>query len=127
MESSDTKKIKMIKNIISLILVLISAFLGLKHGWDSLHYKDNPESAKMMAELGINGAFVPAVGVVSILAGLLVLFPKTFFMGNLLNALSIVAIMALALRAGNVKMALIEIPFLIMPLVMIWLNYPFKN
>ncbi len=117
----------MIKNIISLILVLISAFLGLKHGWDSLHYKDNPESAKMMAELGINGAFVPAVGVVSILAGLLVLFPKTFFMGNLLNALSIVAIMALALRAGNVKMALIEIPFLIMPLVMIWLNYPFKN
>jgi hypothetical protein len=35
--------------------------------------------------------------------------------------------MALSLRAGNIKMALIEIPFLILPLIMIWLKYPFKG
>ena len=117
----------MIKQIISLVLLLISVFLSFKHGWDSLHVKDHPESAKMMAELGIKQSYVPAMGMLMIVIGLLLLFPKTFFLGNLLNALSIVLIMALALNAGNIKMALIEIPFLIMPLVMIWLKYPFKN
>ena len=47
--------------------------------------------------------------------------------GNLLTALSIVTIMAFALHAGHTKIALLEIPFLIMPLVMIWLDYPTWN
>jgi hypothetical protein len=34
--------------------------------------------------------------------------------------------MAFSLRAGNVKTALIEIPFLGIPLLLIWLKYPFK-
>lgn len=117
----------MVKHIIALILLLISVFLSFKHGWDSLQVKNHPESAKMMAELGIKQTYVPAMGVVMIVIGLLLLFPKTFFLGNVLNAISILLIMALALNAGNTKMALIEIPFLIMPLVMIWLKYPFKN
>lgn len=117
----------MIKNIISLALLLVSAFLSFKHGWDSLAIKDNPESAKMMKELGISKTIVPFLGIFMLIVGLLLLFPKTFFIGNLLNALAIVMIMALALRAGNLKMALIEIPFLLMPLLMIWLKYPFKN
>ena len=117
----------MIKHIISLILLLISVFLSFKHGWDSLHVKDHPESAKMMAELGIKESYVPIMGIVMIVIGLLLLFPRTFFLGNVLNAVSILLIMALALNAGNTKMALIEIPFLIMPLILIWLKYPFKS
>ncbi|MFC6100402.1 hypothetical protein [Olivibacter domesticus] len=117
----------MIKHIISLILLLIAVFLSFKHGWDSLHVNDHPESAKMMADLGIKKSYVPVFGIAVILIGFLLLFPRTFFLGNLLNAISILLIMALALNAGNIKMALIEIPFLIMPLVMIWLKYPFKN
>ena len=117
----------MLKNIVSLILLLVSVFLSLKHGWDSLHFNDNPESAKMMADLGINKTFVPILGIFIIIIGLLLLFPKTYFIGNLLNAISILIIMALALNTGNLKMALIEIPFLLMPLLMIWLKYPFKN
>jgi hypothetical protein len=35
--------------------------------------------------------------------------------------------MGLALKAGNFKIALMEIPFLAIPLIMIWLKYPFKN
>ncbi|PZR32721.1 MAG: hypothetical protein DI538_19100 [Azospira oryzae] len=117
----------MIKNIISLILLLISAFLSLKHGWDSLHFKDHPESAKMMAELGIKDSYAPALGMFTILIGILLLIPKTFFIANLLNAISILTIMALALSSGNTRIGLLEIPFLIMPLVLIWLKYPFKN
>lgn len=117
----------MIKNIISLVLLIVSVALSFKHGWDTFNYKKNPETLKMLSELGISEMFIPFFGVLTIAIGVLLLIPKTFFLGNLLNAISIVLIMALALRAGNYKMALIEIPFLLIPLIMIWLKYPFKN
>ena len=112
--------------IISIILVLTSSFLSLKHGWDSFQ-PGNAEQAKMMADLGITETVKPFFGAFSILTGLLLLFPQTFFISNLLNAITIVLIMALSLNAGNYKTALLEIPFLALPLVLIWLKYPFKN
>lgn len=115
----------MVKSIISLALLLVSVFLAFKHGWDTLNYKKHPESLKMMNELGITETMIPIFGGFTILIGILLIIPKTFFLGNMLNAISIVIIMALAVRSGNFKMVLMEIPFLIMPLVLIWLKYPF--
>jgi len=117
----------MTRNIISLVLLIVSVSLSFKHGWDTFNYKNNPESVKMMNELGISLSFVPFFGVLTIVIGILLLIPKTFFLGNVLNAISILLIMALALRAGNFKMALIEIPFLALPLIMIWLKHPLTN
>ena len=111
--------------IVTIALVLISTFLSLKHGWDAFQ-PANTEQAKMMADLGITKSMVPFVGILSIVIGLMLLFPQTFFMGNLLNAIVILLIMALSLRAGNVKMAFIEVPFLTLSLLLIWLKYPFK-
>lgn len=105
--------------------MLVSVFLAFKHGWEMFNYKNNPGSLKMMNELGIGEPVIPFFGAVTILIGVLLLIPRTFFLGNVLNAISIVVIMALAVRAGNFRMALVEIPFLLMPLVMIWLKYPF--
>jgi hypothetical protein len=116
----------MIKNIISAALLLISVTLSFKHAWDSVYYKNNPESFEMMESLGISETFIPYLAAVAIVIGVLLLIPYTFFLGNMLNAFLIVMIMGLALRAGNYRIALIEIPFLVMPLVMIWLKYPFK-
>jgi len=117
----------MTKNIISLLLLIVSVSLSFKHGWDTFHYKNNPESAKMMNDLGISKTAVPFFVFLTVAVGILLIIPQTFFLGNLLNAFSIVFIMALALRVENFTMALIEIPFLAMPLIMIWLKYPFKN
>lgn len=117
----------MIKNIISLVLLIVSVVLSFKHGWDIFNYKKNHETLKMLSELGISELFIPFFGVLTIAIGVLLLTPKTFFLGNVLNAMSILLIMALSLKVGNFKIALIEIPFLIIPLVMIWLKYPFKN
>lgn len=117
----------MIKNIISLVLLVVSVLLNFKHGWDTFSTKSNPESLKMMNALGISTTATPFLGFLTIAAGVLLLIPRTFFFGNILNAMSIVLIMALALRAGNTKIALMEIPFLAIPLIMIWLKYPFKN
>lgn len=111
--------------IVSIVLLLVSAFLSLKHGWDAFQ-PPTPQQAKMMADLGITKSFVPVVGALSITVGLLLLFPQTFFVANVLNAVIILLIMAFSLRAGNVKTALIEIPFLCLPLLLIWLKYPFK-
>jgi hypothetical protein len=111
--------------IVSTILLLVSAFLSFKHGWDAFQ-ATNAEQAKMMADLGITKTMMPYFGVFSIIVGLMLLFPQTFFLSNVLQAISIVLIMALSLNKGNYKMALIEIPFLAMPLVLIWLKYPFK-
>jgi len=116
----------MLKNIISTVLLLISVTLSFKHAWDSVYYKNNPESVKMIESLGISETFMPYMAAVAIVIGILLLIPKTFFLGNILNAFMIVMIMGLGLRAGNYRIALIEIPFLVMPLVMIWLKYPFK-
>lgn len=117
----------MIKSIIALCLLLVSVYLAFRHGWDTFHYKKHPESMKMMSELGITETMIPLFGGLTLLIGVLLLIPNTFFLGNVLNAISIVIIMALAINAGNYKMALIEIPFLLMPLVLIGLKYPFIN
>jgi hypothetical protein len=117
----------MIKNIISLILLIVSVSLSFKHAWDTANYQTNPASLDMMTTLGINKSAVPVFVILTLAIGMLLLIPQTFFLGNMLNAISIVLIMGLALRAGNYKIALMEIPFLAMPLIMIWLKYPFKN
>jgi hypothetical protein len=110
--------------IAGIILLLASAFLNFKHGWDAF-YILNPAMERMLENLGINKAIMPYFGVYSITIGLMLFSPKTFFMGNVLHAVTMVLVMAMALKAGNPKIALIEIPFLAMPLVLIWLKYPF--
>ena len=113
--------------IISGILILITAFLSFKHGWEGLSVEVKPGSNDIMDSLGINKTGILIVSVLSIAVGIMVLFPQTFFMGNLINAAMILLIMALSLKTGNIKIALIEIPFLLMPLAMIWLGHPFKK
>jgi hypothetical protein len=115
----------MYMKIISGILILITAFLSFKHGWSGLTMK--PDAANMLTELGIGRNVGLLISALSLAIGIMVLFPQTFFVGNLLNALIIVVIMALALNTGNIKTALIEIPFLLIPLILIWLGHPFKK
>jgi hypothetical protein len=112
--------------ILAIILLLVSAFLSIKHGWDAFQ-ASSPEQSKMLADLGISKSMTPYLGGFLIVIALMLFFPQTFFISNVLNAISILLIMALSLRAGNIKTALVEIPFLLLPLVLIWLKYPFKR
>jgi len=111
--------------IISGILIIITAFLSFKHGWEGITMKT--ETNEMIEALGISKSILVVISVLSLGVGVMVLFPQTFFMANLINALTIVTIMALSLKNGNTKIALIEIPFLLMPLVMIYLGHPLKK
>ncbi|MCX2479382.1 hypothetical protein OQY15_09800 [Pedobacter sp. MC2016-15] len=116
----------MTAKIISGILLVLTVYFGLSHG-ARVFQKPSAQYFEMMHTLEITGPMRIAFGVVSIFSTLFILFPKTFFLGNTLRAILLVVMMALALKAGNYKFALIEIPFIMMPLTLIYLGHPLKN
>lgn len=113
------------KNLLTLLLLGASVFLSFRHGYSSFRTPSSPEQQEMTELLDIPPAALPYVGVLSLVIGVLLLLPRTFFVANLLNAVTILVIMALALHADVPRIALLEIPFLALPLLLIWLKYPF--
>lgn len=113
--------------IISGILLLITVFFCFKHGWPGVTGNLKPEEAKMMSDLGIGRNLLLFIALTNLSVCVLILFPQTFFIANVFNAAVILLIMALALKTGHIKIALIEIPFLILPLVLIYLGHPLKK
>jgi hypothetical protein len=113
--------------IISGLFILVTIYLNFKHGWAGLNNSMSEAETKMMSDLGLTKMMVTLISIFSLATCVLVLFPQTFFWGNILNALIIFTIMGFALQSGNFKIALIEIPFLLMPLLLIYLGHPFKK
>ncbi|PZR30079.1 MAG: hypothetical protein DI535_00840 [Citrobacter freundii] len=113
--------------IVSAILLLITVFLNLKHGWEGLHIEAHPEQAKMFADMGITKNLIWILSILNIITGIAILFPQTFFIANVLNAVTILLIMIFSIKTGNTKTALTEIPFLLIPLVLIYLGHPLKK
>jgi hypothetical protein len=113
--------------ILSGALILVTIFFCFKHGWPGITGNMKPEETKMMADLGIGKTLMLTISVLNLAVCLFILLPQTFFVANLCNAAVILLIMALAMKTGNVKIALIEIPFLLLPLILIYLGHPFKK
>lgn len=115
----------MIVKIINSILILFAVFMGTKHGWNMLTAK--PEMLEMFGKWNFSKNAVIFNGVVTLLASLLILFPKTFVWGNLLMAIGILMIMCLQLLHRDLRGAAIEVPFLLLNLVIVYLQHPLKN
>lgn len=116
----------MIIKFISGTLLLFTAFMGIKHGWQGLTAKpgDTGPAAELFKKLDLSPVVTKGIGLVSIISALLILAPQTFVIGNALNAALILLLMVLFLDAGEIKPALIEIPFLLIPLILIYLKHP---
>ncbi|MBE9583300.1 hypothetical protein IM792_02460 [Mucilaginibacter sp. JRF] len=112
--------------ILSGILIAISVYIGLNHG-SRVFRKPSAAYAEMMLSLGITDPVRIVFGLWAIAAALLTVFPATFFWGNTLRAIQLILMMALVLKAGNYKFALIEIPFLLLPLLLIYLGHPLRS
>lgn len=106
--------------IVSRVLILISVYWGISHGSRAFR-KPSEEYIRMMSAMRM------VFGLWAITAAVLILFPRTFFSGNTLRALQLVVMMSLALKVGNYKFALIEVSFLLLPLLLIYLGHPFKG
>jgi len=110
--------------IVSGLLLLVSIGLTAQHGWAGVTGQVSPEAEKMIGGLGITPPILVGLSWLNLVVAGLLLFPATFFTGNLLNAATILLLIAYALRAGHWQTALVEVPFLLLPLALIWLKHP---
>jgi hypothetical protein len=115
----------MLARIISGLLTLFVVYMGFKQGWAMVSTK--PQMLDMFGKWHFSNAAIKAFGIITLVSALLILFPQTFTAGNILMAITILVIIGLQLSIRDIKGALVEIPFLLMNLVLIWLQYPLSK
>ncbi|KMQ68649.1 hypothetical protein ACM39_08640 [Chryseobacterium sp. FH2] len=111
--------------IINSLLILIAVFMGLKQGYAM--FSGKPEMIEMFGKWGFNKTGLVINGLITIIAALLILFPKTFVWGNFMMAAGILLIICFHLLDKDVKGVYVELPFLLINLVIIYLQHPFKS
>jgi uncharacterized membrane protein len=108
--------------IINSLLILFVVFMGFKQGWAM--FSGKPEMLAMFSKWRFNSQSLIVLGTITMLSALLILFPRTFVFGNFLMAVTILLIICLQLSTKSWKGAAIELPFLLMNLLIIYLQYP---
>lgn len=108
--------------IINSALILIAVFMGLKQGYAM--FSGKPEMLEMFSKWNFNKTAVMLNGIVTIVGAILILHPKTFLWGNFVMAAGILMIICLQLLHKDLKGAAIELPFILLNLVIIYLQHP---
>ena len=111
--------------IINSLLILFIVSMGLKQGYAMLSGK--AAMLSLFAKWNFGKTAVAIYGAVTILSACLILFPKIFVWGNFMMATTILLLICLHLQDKNLKEAAIEIPFLLLNLLAIYLQYPFTR
>ncbi|KAB5490910.1 MULTISPECIES: DoxX family protein [Flagellimonas] len=115
----------MLTKIISGVLVAVILFMGVKQGLAMITGK--PEMLEMFDKLGLQKATVMVLGIITLLGTVLIALPKTFLWGNFIMATTILMILCLQLSHNNLKGAAMEVPFLLLNLIVIYLRHPLDN
>ena len=110
---------------INLILMLVAVFMGLKQGWAMLSGK--PEMLELFGKWDFTKTGIALLGLVTGLSAVLIIFPRTFVWGNFLMAATILLIICFHLGDKDLKGVGVELPFLLLNLIIIYLQHPFKN
>lgn len=124
--SKKTLKNKtMINLILTITLIVFAAFMGVKQGL--LMMEPRQEVLEMFVKWGLDKAEMNALGTLTLVSGLLIMIPKTFFAGNLLMASVILIIICFQLQQKDLKGFAIELPFLLLNLVLLYLQHPIND
>lgn len=115
----------MLLKIFNSMLILVAVLMGIKQGWAMVSGKT--EMLEMFSKWNFSKTAVMVNGIVTIIAALLILFPKTFVWGNFLMAIGILMIICLQLLEKDLRDAAVEVPFLLLNLLIIYLQYPLKT
>ena len=110
---------------LNILLILVAVYMGLKQGWAM--FSGKPEMLELFGKWNFNKSAVMVVGAITIISAILIVIPKTFVWGNFLMAAGILMIICFQLTDKSLKGAAIELPFLLLNLVIIYLQYPMKN
>lgn len=114
----------MLLRIINSVLILVAVFMGVKQGYAM--FSGKPEMLEIFGKWGFNKTGLAVNGAITIIAAIMILFPKTFVGGNFLMAAGILLIICFHLLEKDFKGVLIELPFLFLNLTIIYLQYPLK-
>ena len=112
----------MIPKIINSALILFAVYMGCKHGWAMLSAK--PEMLEMFGKWQFSKTAVMIFGAITLLSALLILHPRTFVWGNFIMAAGILLILCFQLLGKDLRGAGIEVPFLLLNMVIIYLQHP---
>lgn len=112
----------MIFKVLNAVLIVFTVFMGLKQGLAMMGQK--PEMIAMFSRWHFSKPAVIINGVVTVLSALMILFPKTFVLGNFLMAATILMIICFSLYSRDLKGAAIEVPFFLLNLLIIYLHHP---
>lgn len=115
----------MIIKILNSALILFAVFMGFKQGYAMASGK--PEMLQLFEKWGLGTNAVMVNGLITILAALLILHPKTFVWGNFLMAAGILLIICFHLQHKDLKGVMLELPFLLVNLVILYLQHPLKT
>jgi hypothetical protein len=96
--------------------------MGLKQGWAMISGK--PAMLEMFRSWNFGRTAMIAFGGLTLLSAVLILFPASFLWGNFLMAASILLIVCFQLQEHNIKGAAIELPFLLLNLLIVYLQHP---
>ncbi|MGC4041396.1 MAG: DoxX family protein [Flavobacterium sp.] len=107
---------------LNVIFIAIAVFMGLKQGY--LMFSGKPEMMEMFGKWGFNKTSLMINGAITMISALLILHPKTFVWGNFIMAAGVLMIMCLHLLDKDLKGMFIELPFLLLNLLIIYLQYP---
>ncbi len=120
-----SKSITMVIKVINAVLILFAVFMGLKQGWAMVSAK--PEMLEMFGKWNFNKTAVMINGAITMLSAVLILFPRTFLLGNFLMGAGILMIICLELLHKDLKGAVIELPFFVLNLLIIYLQHPLSK
>ncbi|MFW0717558.1 hypothetical protein [Pedobacter sp. N23S346] len=112
----------MMARIFIAVLLIVVVLMGLKQGLAM--FNGNDGMLEMFGKFNFNRFWVKVIGGLTILAAIMVLFPQTYVVGNVLMASLILLILCLQLSIMDIRGAMIEVPFLLMNLALIYFQYP---
>jgi len=112
----------MIVKIFNSILIVIAVFMGLKQGWAM--FMGKVEMVEMFSKWNFGRTGLMMNGSITMISALLILYPKTFLWGNFIMAAGILLIICLHLLDKDMKGMIVELPFLLLNLIIIYLQHP---
>ncbi len=115
----------MVLKIINTLLILFAVYMGVKQGSAMLTGK--PAMIELFGKWQVGPTGVMLLGIATLAGAVLTLLPQTFVYGNFITAAGIMLIIAFQLSDRNLKGVAIELPFLLLSLLIIYLRYPFPE
>ncbi len=115
----------MLLKIITSLIMLFVVFMGFKQGVAIVGGK--PESIAIFEKANLNPFWQMLFGIFTMAGAIFILHPQLYKTGNIIMAVSILIIICMQLSFKAIKSAVIELPFLSLNLLLIYLQYPFAN